>query len=271
MTKIRKAIIPVAGWGTRWLPITKTIEKCMLPIGNRPIIDYVVQDCLKAGIEEFIFIVGEQSNQLEAYYRSNLQLNNYLRRSGREELLEKVAPIDAGLYFITQPSYGKYGTAVPIGLALDYLDENESVVVLMGDDFVYNPDGSSEVQRLIEATPDNQCSLMTKHVGDDEISRYGVVRMDKMGNYQEIVEKPAKEDAPSDMANLGNYILNKDVIRLCLDVKESPRGEYELTDAINTYVAGGGLVKVVPCIGEHLDGGTIDGWLHANNVVLSNE
>lgn len=68
MSKIRKAIIPVAGWGSRWLPITKTIEKCMLPIGNRPIIDYIVQDCLKAGIEEFIFIVGEQSNQLEAYY-----------------------------------------------------------------------------------------------------------------------------------------------------------------------------------------------------------
>lgn len=267
MPKVRKAIIPVAGWGSRWLPITKTIEKCMLPIGNRPIIDYVVQDCLKAGIEEFIFIVGEQSNQLEAYYRSNLHLNNYLRRSGKEDLLPLVAPIDAGLYFITQPSYGKYGTAVPVGLALDYVDDDESVVVLMGDDFIYNVDGSSEVARMIEATPDGQCSMLARQVDSDEVSRYGIIKMDENGIYQEVIEKPSREDAPSNMANTGKYILNKSVIRSCLDVKESPRGEYELTDAVNTYVANGGLVKVVPCVGEHLDGGTIEGWLHANNVV----
>ena len=81
--EITKAIIPVAGWGTRMLPITKAIEKCMLPVGKRPIIDYVVQDCLAAGIREFIFVVSEQSSQLEAYYRSNIHLNDYLRRKGR--------------------------------------------------------------------------------------------------------------------------------------------------------------------------------------------
>ena len=196
-----------------------------------------------------------------------MHLNNYLRRSGKEDLLPLVAPIDAGLYFITQPSYGKYGTAVPVGLALDYIDEGESVVVLMGDDFIYNADGSSEVKRLIDATSDGSCSLMAKRVGDDEISKYGVIRTDDEGNYREIVEKPTKEEAPSDMASIGKYVLSKDVVRLCLDVEESPRGEYELTDAVNAHVANGGLVKVVPCVGEHLEGGSIDGWLHANNVV----
>ncbi len=134
---VTKAIIPVAGWGTRRLPITKTIEKCMLPIGNRPLVDYVVQDCLKAGISELIFVVGEDSTQLEEYYRSNIKLNDYLRRNGKEDKLPLVAPLEGvKLHFITQPSYGKYGTAVPIALATDYIDEGESAVVLMGDDFI---------------------------------------------------------------------------------------------------------------------------------------
>jgi len=82
---VTKAIIPVAEWGTRRLPITKTIEKCMLPIGNRPLVDYVVQDCLKAGINDLYFVVGEQSTQLQDYYRSNIPLNDYLRRNGKED------------------------------------------------------------------------------------------------------------------------------------------------------------------------------------------
>lgn len=264
---ITKAIIPVAGWGSRWLPLTKVIEKCMLPIGNRPLIDYVVQDCLAAGISEFIFVVSEQSSQLESYYRSNIRLNNYLRRAGKEALLPSVAPIDAKLNFITQPSYGKYGTAVPVSLATDYVADGESVVVLMGDDFVYNPDGSSEVARLIAATPEGQCGLMAKRVGAEDISKYGVIRMDEHGHYQEIVEKPAPEDAPSDMASIGKYIMTKEVIELCARVEESPRGEYELPDAINMLVARGGVAKVVPIVGEYLDAGTPESWLHANNVV----
>ena len=103
--EITKAIIPVAGWGTRMLPITKAIEKCMLPVGKRPIIDYVVQDCLAAGIREFIFVVSEQSSQLEAYYRSNIHLNDYLRRKGKEDMLPLIAPLKANMHFVTQPSY----------------------------------------------------------------------------------------------------------------------------------------------------------------------
>src|SRR3954447_9541764 len=91
--KITKAIIPVAGWGTRRLPITKAIEKCMLPIGNRPIVDYVVQDCLKAGINDIYFVVGEDSTQLEDYYRSNIQLNDYLKRNHKEDKLPLIAPL----------------------------------------------------------------------------------------------------------------------------------------------------------------------------------
>ena len=254
MAEIIKAIIPVAGWGTRMLPITKAIEKCMLPVGKRPIIDYVVQDCLAAGIREFIFVVSEQSSQLEAYYRSNIHLNDYLRRKGKEDMLPLIAPLKANMHFVTQPSYGKYGTAVPVALASDYINTDESAVVLMGDDFMYNPDGSSEVARLIAAT-------------HESISRYGAIVIDESGHFREIVEKPRPEEAPSDYANIGKYVLTKQVIDSCADIAVSPRGEYDLTDAITQFAQAGGAVKVVPAVGRHLDGGSLDGWLYANNVV----
>lgn len=264
---ITKAIIPVAGWGTRMLPITKAIEKCMLPIGNRPLVDYVVQDCLQAGITELIFIVSEQSTQLEQYYRDNDNLNDYLRRSGKEHLLPLVAPIQAKLHFVTQPSHGNHGTAAAVALAADYVGEGESAVVLMGDDFIYNADGSSEVARLIAATPEGECSLLAVEVAPSEVSRYGVIALDERSNYQKIVEKPSPEDAPSSLINISKYVLNRDVISRCTTVAVSPRGEYELPDAINAYVADGGQVRVVPAVGEYLDCGSSSGWLHANNVV----
>lgn len=267
---IKKAIIPVAGWGSRRLPITKAIEKCMLPIGNRPLVDYVVQDCLQAGIDELIFIVSENSTQLESYYRSNIQLNDYLRRNNKLNQLKLVAPLQGvKLHFITQPSHGKYGTAVPVALAAEYIDEGESAVVLMGDDFIYNADGSSEVARLIEATPEGKCSLLAAPVDPADVSRYGVVAMDESGHYKEIVEKPAPSEAPSNLINISKYVLAKEVIDACVTLEVSPRGEYELPDAVNAHVQAGGQVKVVSAQGQYLDGGTLEGWLHANNVVAA--
>lgn len=269
MSKITKAIIPVAGWGTRRLPITKAIEKCMLPIGNRPLVDYVVQDCLKAGITELIFVVGEDSTQLEDYYRSNIKLNDYLRKKGKDDMLDMVAPLDGvKLHFVVQPtSYGKYGTAVPVALASQYVSENESVVVLMGDDFIWNADGSSEVQRLIDATPEDECGLIAVQVGHEDVSRYGVIVKNSENYYERIVEKPSVEEAPSDLINPSKYILTKEVLELAKVVEPDASGEYYIIDAINTYVQGGGRVKIHQAVGEYLDGGSLDGWLHANNVV----
>ena len=265
---ITKAIIPVAGWGTRRLPITKAIEKCMLPIGNRPLVDYVVQDCLAAGITEIYFIVGEDSTQLEDYYRSNIKLNDYLKRNGKEDKLSMVAPLQGiKLHFIVQPSYGKYGTAVPVALAADYVAEGESAVVLMGDDFIYNKDDSSEVQRLLENTPEGACGLLAARVPRESVGKYGVIEQDEAGNYIRIVDQPTPESAPSDLINISKYVLTKEVIDKAAGLPPAHNGEYQLPDAINDFVAEGGTVRVVPAQGEYLDGGSVEGWLHANNVV----
>lgn len=241
----------------------------MLPIGNRPIVDYVVQDCLAAGITEIIFVIDEHSTQLKSYYSANDRLEEMLKQKGKDGLLTTVAaPHDVTMRYVVQPDGGRYGTAVPVGLASRYIGENESALVLMGDDFIWNPDGSSETARLISQTPDGTCSLLAAEIDPSQVSKYGVIAYDDAGNYREIVEKPQPEYAPSNLINISKYVLTKSVIELCNHVEVSSRGEYELTAAINTFVENGGDMKVVRSQGEYLDGGSVEDWLHANRVVL---
>lgn len=268
MNRVTKAIIPVAGWGTRRLPITKAIEKCMLPIGNRPIVDYVVQDAIKAGITDIYFVVNESSTQLQAYYSRNEALESYLESKHKETELQAIQlPENVTFHYIVQPSGDKYGTAVPISLADQYIEENEQIAVLMGDDFIYNSDDSSELARLIQATPEGSCSLLAASVPREDVSRYGVIELDDEQNYVKIVEKPQPDQAPSNLINTSKYILTKDVFRRAGVVVPAPNGEYQITDAINGYVADGGTMKVATARGEYLDGGSLEGWLHANRVV----
>lgn len=266
-----KAIIPVAGWGTRMLPITKAIEKCMLPIGNRPLVDYVVQDCLEAGITELIFVVGEDSGQLEDYYRSNIKLKDYLVRNGKESSLPLIAPLkDVKLHFITQPSYGKYGTAVPVALAADFIDEGESVVVLMGDDFFYNPDGSSEVRRLIDGTPDGQNGILGATLSNDDTltGRYGSIVADENDNFIRIDEFPEVLPVPF-IKNVSKYLLTYDMVQAVKRyVATDVTGEYYVfTPFTELLQKGSQKMKLIRAKGQYLDGGTPEGWLHANNVV----
>lgn len=267
---ISKAIIPVAGWGARRLPITKAIEKCMLPIGNRPIVDYVVQDCIAAGITDICFVVSKESSQLQAYYGENLALEAYLKANGKETFLPLVAaPKNVTFTYVVQPSNGKYGTAVPVTLAAERLSANESVVVVMGDDFLYSSDGSSEVERLLRATPEGECSMLGVEVDPKEVSRYGVLEYTEAKEFVRIVEKPTPRAAPSNLINVSKYVLNAAVIREIMQYVESDvSGEYYITDPINKYVEKGGKVQIVPAKGQYLDGGNVEGWLRANRVVL---
>jgi len=267
---ITKAIIFVAGWGTRRLPITKAIEKCMLPIGNRPLVDYVVQDCIEAGITDIYFVVAEGSTQLKQYYSDNESLNEYLIQNGKNDALKLVmSPTNVTFHYIEQPSSGKYGTAVPVALAAPQIFEGESAVILGGDDFIYNSDGSSEIKRLIEATPENGNAILGANVPVDEASKYGVIETSDDQEFARIVEKSSSEGASSVLINISKYVLNYDAIQRIVGFVETDQtGEYYITDPINQYVSSGGTLKVVEAQGEYLDGGNVQGWLHANQVVL---
>jgi UTP--glucose-1-phosphate uridylyltransferase len=268
---ITKAIIPVAGWGTRRLPITKAIEKCMLPIGNRPLIDYIVRDCLQAGITDIYFVISKGDTQIQKYFSVNQDLNTYLTYNGKQDLLPLVTPPqNVNFHYIEQEPNGKYGTAVPVGLCLPYIAKGESVAVMMGDDFIYNADGSSELMRLKEATPQGMSSMLTVQIPQEEVARYGVIQFNEQTNmFEKIVEHPTPEQAPSNYINVSKYILNYDILQLVktytdLDIS----GEYWLIEPINQYVLSGGGMQVVPAKGQYLDGGNVHGWLHANEVVV---
>ena len=273
MKPITKAVIPVAGWGTRMLPITKSIEKCMLPVGMKPVIDYVVQDVLRAGVTDIYFVVGEQSTQIQSYYRSNIQLNDYLKRAGKEDRLPLVAALKgANIHFITQPSTGGYGTSVPVGLVSEFIDEGESAFVIMGDQFFWRHDNGSNAADLAVLVAERglTAGLLGNPVEDDFIPLTGVIEKDSEGNFVCIVEKPRLEDAPSNLSNSSFYVLDKTIFELARTLPTNPiRGEFELTDAINAYVASGGKLVVGEAKGDYMECGSPKGWLRANNQVFS--
>lgn len=242
----------------------------MLPIGNRPIVDYVVEDCIKAGINDIIFVVGEQSSQIQNYYGRNIMLEDYLISVEKPDLLDAILPPrNITFHYVTQPQNGAYGTAIPVALAAQAYDCSKGAVVLMGDDFIYHPDSSSEVARLIEAAGEDSALLGVK-VADDETSKYGVLKVDENGRFQMIVEKPSPGNAPSNLINVSKYVMNRKLLDEVIKyARENHEGEYYITEPINRYTQADGVLNVLEASGQYLDGGTLEGWLEANQTVLS--
>lgn len=271
MKPITNAIIPVAGWGTRRLPITKAIEKSMLPIGNRPLVDFIVADCIAAGITDIYFVVSETGSQLERFYSNNEKLNDYLRANGKEDKLADVAPVDGvTFHYIMQDPNGKYGTSIPVALAAEQIASDESAVVLMGDDFLYSQDGENDIARLVQAASEGSASIIGVEVpAGGDVSRYGVFKMDEAGNFAGIVEKPRPEEAPSRLMNVSKYVLTPPFLAaIAAHAANEQAGEYYITDPISQVIEQGESMKIVVARGEYLDGGSVEGWLHANRVVL---
>lgn len=271
---ITKAIIPVAGWGTRRLPITKIIEKSMLPVGNRPLVDYSVQELVKAGVKDIYFVISNvEPCQVREFYKDNLALNQYLIERGKEDKLEKAKtlPDDVKVHYVSQDPSSKYGTAVPIALAVEEFKIDEPVLVFMGDDFVWNPDGESAASALIKASGGKTSAILGVEIPKENVEKYGVLSAEN-GNLVGVVEKPTPEEAPSNLINVSKYIMTPDLLeKIVKYVNEHDFGptdqEYMVTDPIDEYIKEGGIIKVAPTGGEYLDGGSVEGWLHANNVV----
>ena len=275
MQKITKAIIPVAGWGTRRLPITKIIEKSMLPVGNRPLVDYSVQELIKADITDIYMVISNvEPCQVQEFYRDNHALNDYLVERGKADrlALAKTLPDHVKIHYTTQDPAGRYGTAVPIALVVEEYNIDEPVLVFMGDDFVWNPDGESAAESLIHSLQNaDESAILGVEIPKEKVDKYGVLSI-KDGKLTGVVEKPSVEEAPSNMINVSKYIMSKDLLRRIVNyVKSHDFGpldqEYLVTDPIDEYINEGGVMRVAPTTGEYLDGGSVEGWVHANNVV----
>lgn len=274
---ITKAIIPVAGWGTRRLPITKIIEKSMLPVGNRPLVDYSVQDLIKAGVKDIYMVISNvEPCQVKEFYKDNLALNQYLIDRGKEDrlALAKTLPDDVTIHYAVQDPAGKYGTAVPIALVMKQYHLNEPVLVFMGDDFIWNPDGESAAEALIKSVGDtNDSAILGVEIDKSKVDKYGVLSA-KDDQLVGIIEKPSPESAPSNLINVSKYILSPELLNKITEYVDNHDfgpldQEYMITDPIDDFIKNGGIMHVAKTGGEYLDGGSVEGWLHANNVVCN--
>ncbi len=272
---ITKAIIPVAGWGTRRLPITKIIEKSMLPVGNRPLVDYSVQELIKAGVKDIYMVISNvEPCQVQEFYKDNLALNQYLTARGKEDRLKlaKTLPDDVTIHYTVQDPAGKYGTAVPIAMVVEEYNLNESVLVFMGDDFIWNPDDESASESLIKSLQSpTESAILGVEIDKNEVEKYGVLSAED-GKLVGVVEKPTPEEAPSNLINVSKYIMSPELLQKIVKyVDEHDFGpldqEYLVTDPIDDFIKNGGIMRVAPTSGQYLDGGSVEGWLHANNVV----
>ena len=238
MKKIRKAVIPAAGFGTRFLPQTKAMPKEMLPIVDKPVIQYVVEELVDAGIRDIVMVTGFLKRAIEDHFDApNAELIKNLESSNKIELLEETKRISEMANFIYVRQKGPYGNATPIRSAKHVVDDGP-FIVLWGDEFVIAQ--PSRASQLIKAYEKYDATILggMKKSGKADYDRYGYVKgtevEDGVWKVEGLVEKPGKDKAPSDLAIVANYLLTPDIFPVLETQEPGKGGEYYLPEAINT-------------------------------------
>jgi UTP--glucose-1-phosphate uridylyltransferase len=233
--KIKKAIIPSAGFGTRFLPVTKALPKVMFPIIDKPAIHYLVDEAVASGIEEIIIITGQNKDLIQNYFNESKELEEHLAQTGRQELLELIRKIHgmAKLRYVTQDK--PLGLGHAIYCARKFIDKDEMFAVLLGDDIVQAVQPC--LSQLIKISSQYQGNIIgVQYVHDKEVSYYGIVTgkniSDKLIEVSALVEKPNKDNAPSNLAIMGRYIIHSDIFDILGNTLPGKGREIQLTDAL---------------------------------------
>ncbi len=263
MKPVRKAVFPVAGFGTRFLPATKAMPKELLPIVDKPLIQYAAEEAIAAGIDTLIFVTGRNKRAIEDHFDSNQELEAALRakgKTGQADMVRNILPQGVECIFVRQPEQLGLGHAV---LCAERAVGNDPFAVLLADDFL-TYDGAGVTADLVkgyEASGRTQLSVM--EVNGPDISKYGVVQSGAAaGSVAGLVEKPAFELAPSNLASIGRYVLTPDIFEVLRGQAPGAGGEIQLADAINTQAAAG-QVQAVTLNGQRFDCGSVKGFLQA--------
>ncbi len=240
MKKIRKAVIPAAGFGTRFLPATKATPKEMLPIVDKPTIQYIVEEALQSGIEEILIISGHAKRAIEDHFDTNPGLEMHLESHGQESLLKMVRSIsEINIHYIRQKHMRGLGDAILC--ARSFIDD-EPFAVLLGDDVVYN-ETNPALRQMIDIYNDLGATILgCQEVPLEKVSSYGIVagvsvEGKNVLRVTNMIEKPSVEEAPSRTAVLGRYIITPDVFEVLARTEPGKGGEIQLTDAIQTMAS----------------------------------
>ncbi len=266
MSKIRKLVIPVAGLGTRFLPATKAQPKEMLPIVDKPIIQYVVEDAVRSGITDIIMVTGPSKRAVEDHFSPNYELVNLLKKQGKEDLAEEVKKIADMANFIFIRQKGPYGNGTPVLCAKDVVGD-EPFAVMWGDEFFYAPQ-KPQLKQLMEVYEKFGEPVLTAYEVDDKgTEKHGIIDAleveEGIYNVRNIIEKPGPKKAPSRLASLGGFIFTPDIFEALENTKLGKDGELWLVDAIFK------LLKNHPIYAKKIDGiyydtGSKLGYLKAN-------
>jgi UTP--glucose-1-phosphate uridylyltransferase len=261
---IRKAVFPAAGLGTRFLPATKAQPKEMLPILDKPTIQYVIEEAVASGIRDIIVVTGRGKNAIEDHFDRSVELEILLRRKGREDLLETVR----GVSGLARICYVRQGEPLGLGhavLAARELVGDEPFAVLLGDDILTGT--RPALQQMLDVYAARRSPVMcVKRVPRAEVSRYGVIRGRRLGDHLyrilDLVEKPAVAKAPSDLAIVGRYILPPEIFPLLEQTKSDRTGEIQLTNGLRALLAQGKQkLYALEFQGRWHDAGTVLGFL----------
>lgn len=234
--KVTKAVFPVAGMGTRFLPVTKANPKEMLPIVDKPLIQYAVEEAIAAGIREMIFVTSSAKRAIEDHFDKNYELENELEKKGKLELLElvrDVLPDGVSCAYVRQPEALGLGHAV---LCAKPLIRNEPFAVILADDLI-DGHGKGAMAQMTELYAIHRCSLLgVEEVAAADTDKYGIVKAtgldERLSRVERIVEKPKPAEAPSTLAVVGRYILTSRIFDLLETTERGAGGEIQLTDAI---------------------------------------
>jgi len=266
MSIIKKAIIPVAGAGTRFLPATKAQPKEMLPIIDKPVVQYIVEEAVASGIEDIILVTGPSKVSIENHFDYNYELQNFLKRQGKEKERQEVKDIADMANFIYVRQKGPYGNGTPV-LNCRHIIGDEPFAVIWGDDLFVGT-GKPRLKQLIEAYEKYTDPILScVEVDDEGTTKYGIIDGTKVEEdiiqVKNIIEKPGPKKAPSRWGSIGAYILTPDIFPLLAKTKLGKDGEFWLVDAIFA------LSKKRPIYAKKIKGVFYDtgsklGWLKAN-------
>lgn len=263
--KVRKAIIPAAGLGTRFLPATKAQPKEMLPIVDKPTIQYIIEEAVASGIEDIIVVTGRNKRSIEDHFDRSIELELELERSGKSEMLQMVREISemANLHYIRQKEPRGLGHAI---LAASHFIGDEPFAVLLGDDVVISQKPC--LGQMMEVYNEYQTSILgVQTVAHDQVNKYGIIDGhmvdERIFKVDDMVEKPDQDEAPTDVAVLGRYIITPQIFPLLETQDAGKGGEIQLTDALRR------LAKEQPVYaydfkGHRYDVGTKNGFIQAN-------
>jgi len=268
---ITTALITAAGYGSRFFPVSKSVQKEMLPVLNRPVLDYLVDDCIAAGITSIILIVREGQDLVRHYYSEQPQLRTFFEQMGSAKKYEAIENLHqkARFTFVTQRDVDGYGTAVPVRLAKQYLQKEEAFLFLTGDDFMYHPNGETEAGALVELWEATKAAavISAREVDPEQTSRYGIIETEERDGHRfmrSLIEKPAQGTTDSRLANISKYVLTPAIFPfLHGQAVDSGSGEFYITDTLLSLSKEHSVAVHVPK-GEYLDCGNVAGWLKAN-------